>query len=94
MRKRGRTIPPLGLLMVDVKEAAAMLSIGESTVWKKVKEDPSFPQPGAPQPKVHEVQGRRYQEVGEIRRYGSLSVSLKEDKINCTTPLDATIIKR
>lgn len=70
MRKRGRTIPPLGLLMVDVKEAAAMLSIGESTVWKKVKEDPSFPQP-----KVHEVQGRRYQEVGEIRRYGSLSVS-------------------
>ena len=43
MRKRGRTIPPLGLLMVDVKEAAAMLSIGESTVWKKVKEDPSFP---------------------------------------------------
>lgn len=45
MRKRGRTIPPLGLLMVDVKEAAAMLSIGESTVWKKVKEDPSFPQP-------------------------------------------------
>ena len=59
MRKRGRTIPPLGLLMVDVKEAAAMLSIGESTVWKK----------------VHEVQGRRYQEVGEIRRDGSLSVS-------------------
>lgn len=25
MRKRDRTIPPLGLLMVDVKEAAAML---------------------------------------------------------------------
>lgn len=51
MRKRGRTIPPLGLLMVDVKEAAAMLSIGESTVWKKVKEDPSFPQPVRLSPK-------------------------------------------
>ena len=51
MRKRGRTIPPLGLLMVDVKEAAAMLSIGESTVWKKVKEDPSFPQPVRLNPK-------------------------------------------
>ena len=51
MRKRGRTIPPLGLLMVDVKEAAAMLSIGESTVWKKVKEDPSFPRPVRLSPK-------------------------------------------
>lgn len=51
MRKCGRTIPPLGLLMVDVKEAAAMLSIGESTVWKKVKEDPSFPQPVRLSPK-------------------------------------------
>ena len=51
MRKRGRTIPPLGLRMVDVKEAAAMLSIGESTVWKKVKEDPSFPQPVRLSPK-------------------------------------------
>ena len=51
MRKRDRTIPPLGLLMVDVKEAAAMLSIGESTVWKKVKEDPSFPRPVRLSPK-------------------------------------------
>ena len=55
MRKRGRTIPPLGLLMVDVKEAAAMLSIGESTVWKKVKEDPSFPQPVRLSPKVDDI---------------------------------------
>ena len=45
MRKRSETKPELGYLMVDVKQAAAMLSIGVSTVWKKVKNEPSFPQP-------------------------------------------------
>lgn len=33
MRKRGRTIPPLGLLMVDVKEAAAMQSHLDCLHW-------------------------------------------------------------
>ena len=65
MRKRGRTIPPLGLLMVDWGKHRVEKGEGRSLV----------PSARAPQPKVHEVQGRRYQEVGEIRRYGSLSVS-------------------
>ena len=45
MRRRKNVEPVFGILMVDVKQAAAMLSIGVSTVWKKVKNEPSFPQP-------------------------------------------------
>jgi len=45
MRRRKNVEPVFGILMVDVKQAAAMLSIGVSTVWKKVKNEPSFPRP-------------------------------------------------
>ena len=39
------TNPDLGVLMVDVKQAAAMCSIGVSTVWKLVKKNENFPKP-------------------------------------------------
>ena len=45
MRKRETRDCKIGVLMIDVKDVAAACSIGVSTVWKLVKEDPSFPQP-------------------------------------------------
>lgn len=45
MRKRETRNCKLGVLMIDVKDVAAACSIGVSTVWKLVNEDPNFPQP-------------------------------------------------
>ena len=38
MRKRGRTIPPLGLLMVDVKEAFERLQKGIAMIQEAMGE--------------------------------------------------------
>lgn len=67
--------PPAG-----VTDGGCERSRGHALDWGKHRVEKGegrslVPSARAPQPKVHEVQGRRYQEVGEIRRYGSLSVS-------------------
>lgn len=50
MKKRASDSTELGVLMVDVKQAAAMCNIGVSTVWKLVKNG-KFPKPIAFTPK-------------------------------------------
>ena len=50
MKKRASDSTGLGVLMVDVKQAAAMCNIGVSTVWKLVKNG-KFPKPIAFTPK-------------------------------------------
>lgn len=48
MREREKLKDPvqMGVLMIDIKEVAAMCGIGQSTVWKLLKDPASgFPQP-------------------------------------------------
>lgn len=55
MMQRKKLPPPppeLGVLMLDVRQVAATLNMGVSTVWKCVARDPRFPKPVAISPRV------------------------------------------
>lgn len=47
MKRKDLTPPPpqLGVLMLDVRQVAATLNLGVSTIWKYVAQDPSFRSP-------------------------------------------------